>query len=169
MAFSEFQRVEVIRLAKLGMTRNDISRITGVAHASVSRIATKAGVKFDRSATAAATAAKVIDFKAQRAALSQKFLDRSNQLLDEINAEYMAYSFGGRDNVYTEKKQPCPPPGDKRSLMQAATYALNSHLAIEGKDGDQGVEGAKSMLGALAAGIEAAARELESAAAAPAE
>lgn len=156
-------RVQVVLLAKTGLPRNEVSRRTGVSRVTVSRICAAAGVTFDREATAAAVQAKSLDFKARRQLLSQKFLERSNQMLDEINAAYMAYSFGGKDNVYTEHLQPCPPPGDKRSLMQAATYALNAHLSIEAKDGDQGIEGAKSMLGALAAGIEAAARELEGA------
>lgn len=154
-------RVEVVRLARTGLPRNQVADKAGVSRVSVSRICAEHGISFDRSATAAATAAKVIDFKAKRQALSEKFLERANGLLDEMNAAFMAYSFGGRDNDYSERLQPSAPPGDKRSLMQAATYALNAHLAIEAKDGDKGIEGAKSMLGALAAGIEAAARELE--------
>lgn len=154
---------EILRLAREGVSRNAIAKQVKRSPDTVSRVCKDHGVSFDRAAPAAAIAARLIDLKAKRQALQIKLLDKADKLLDEIDEPHVYFNFGGKDNTYEEHEQPCPSPGDKRYLMQAATAAIKSQLDIDARDGDNGAEGAKSMIGAIAAGLEAAARELEAA------
>lgn len=124
------QRAEVVELARTGLGRNEVSRRTGIPATTVSRIAAEAGVSFDRSATATATEARIIDAKARRTVLS---LD----LLDDL-AEARA-----RLHRTTEAR-------DFVDCARAISLLTNAHVRLVAVDGtDQGVEEAKSMLGGL--------------------
>jgi len=147
---TDTQRAQVLSLARAGMARNRIAAATGVSTGSVTKICQQAGVAFDRAATASATAARKIDCAAARTALSIKLLARADELLEDMNATYLAYNFGGKENTYNEHLMDAPSPGDKRSLMQAATYAIRVHLDIEDHDGDGGVPAGKSLLARIA-------------------
>ncbi|WP_406360339.1 helix-turn-helix domain-containing protein [Streptomyces sp. NBC_00715] len=131
----EETRAEVLRLAREGVARNEIARQTGVSTASVSRICQGEEGLFDRSRTAAATQARVVDLKAAR-------INTASGLLGDVEV--------ARGWLHTAE--------DARALSDAAKavhYLASSHvrLATVDKHPDSNVEAAKSMLGRLASAI----------------
>lgn len=139
----------VIELAQQGWTRNAIVRELHISNASVSGIAKRAGITFDRTRVAAATAAKTADMQARRKGIASRLLDEATQLLDEMHRPHLTFNIGGKDNVYTEHQLKQPPVEAKRHLMMAASTALQRHIDLERHDADQGSENAKSMLAEL--------------------
>lgn len=118
-----------------GSTR-EIAARHGVGHASVSRIASDAGLALDRSKTKNATEARAADNAASRVRLSARFLDEAHAALDDLHEEHTVFSFGGRENSYNEHKLPKPPTGDKRNLMIIAATAADKHMALERHDNE---------------------------------
>ena len=72
---SDQLREQILAAARAGEPRNAIARRLNVARATVSKVAAAAGVRFDRTATAAATAARVVDQRAARVTLAGQLLD----------------------------------------------------------------------------------------------
>lgn len=138
-----------------GNTRNDVARKHGVSSSTVTKVAKEFGLTFDRSATRAATEARRADLAARRAEVSAEFLRRAREALAQMDQPHLAFSFGGKDNTYNEKRLDSPPTGDKRNLMTIAGIGLQRHLDIERHDNDTG-DSARSMLTELFAGIKAA-------------
>jgi len=154
------QRARVIELHGQGLARNEIARKTKLGAGTVTKIIKDAGLSFDRADTQAATAAKVIDNKARRAALSERLLVIAGQQLDRIDQPGLVYAFGGKDNDYNEHWQDRPPPADVRNLMTAAAVAIDKHAVLEKLDTDSGAAGARSMLGELGAALQIAAGQM---------
>ncbi|MGW1679377.1 helix-turn-helix domain-containing protein [Saccharopolyspora sp. NPDC002376] len=150
------ERARVRRLHAQGKTRNDIAREIGRSPSTVSKIARELGLTFDRSKTAAATHAKQVDNKTRRAELSAELLRRAGELLAQIDRPHIVYAFGGPENVYNEHQLDKPPTSDIRNLMQSASIALQRHADLERIDSGSQAEDARSMLGSLAAGLQAA-------------
>src|SRR5579859_3159091 len=92
-------------------SRNKIALEHDVSAGTVTNVAKEAGLTtaFDRSNVKKATAAAVADSKAVRAATSRRFLDKANELLDQMDRPHTAFAFGGRDNVYSEHEFAKPP------------------------------------------------------------
>ncbi|MEV4837774.1 winged helix-turn-helix domain-containing protein [Nonomuraea sp. NPDC049486] len=113
-----------------------IARDHGVAQSTVSKLAKDAGITnaFDRSKTKNATEAARADNAALRASTSRRFLEKANQLLDQMDQPHVAFNFGGKDNTYNEKQLDRPPVSDLRNLMTAAAVAVDKHLVIEKHD-----------------------------------
>lgn len=74
----------VAELVQQGKGRNEISRILKANVYQVNKAAEAAGVKFDREATRAATAARVADAQAEREELAEKFRYVSHTILSKI-------------------------------------------------------------------------------------
>jgi transposase-like protein len=74
LPLSDAKRQQVIDLAKTGRGRNEIAREVGVSGRTVSVIADKEGLSFDRSQTVQATEARKVDAKARRTTLSLDML-----------------------------------------------------------------------------------------------
>lgn len=128
------QREAVLAAARSGASRNEVARQTGVSPASVTRICIAAGVSFDRTATAIAVQARVIDQKAARVNLA-------GNLLDDI-AEARV-----RLHRTTE-------PRDFFDLARAVAVLTNAHVRIIAVDDvDPGLEQAKSLLSGIADGL----------------
>jgi hypothetical protein len=128
----EETRLEVLRLAREGVARNEIARQTGISTASVSRICQGEPNLFDRSRTAAATQARAADLKAQRVGLA-------SGLLGDVEV--------ARGWLHTAE--------DARALSDAAKavhYLTGSHVRLVAVDKEDapGLDAAKSMLGSLA-------------------
>lgn len=66
----EAKRAEILAEARSGASRNEVARRTGVGTATVSRVCSKAGHVFDRTRTATATRARVVDLQAARTKLA---------------------------------------------------------------------------------------------------
>ncbi|MFF2749556.1 hypothetical protein ACFVVA_28940 [Kitasatospora sp. NPDC058048] len=128
------QRETVLDLARAGHPRNEVARLSGVSPASVTRICSTAGVSFDRTATAAAVEARVIDMKQARGLLASGLLDDVAEARHRLHRASEAREF--------------------LDLARAVAALTNAHVRIISVDGtDQNTEEARSMLGNLMAGL----------------
>lgn len=122
-----------------GRSRAAIAREHGVSAATVGNIARRAGVvdAFDRSATAAATTAALVDNASRRAALETKLLQRAEAELAECDAGMFVGQFGGKDNVWSEKWFDKAPHNVRSTLVATAARALKAaaDLAAGSADG----------------------------------
>lgn len=151
----------VAELHTQGLTRNAIARTLNRSGKTVSRIAESLGLTFERGEQVkAATQARVIDAKARRAALAVALLDDAERLRQQLWKQSIAFNIGGKNNVYTEHPIPEPTFADKRNIIQAVGVAIDRAVKLDSYDADPGLEAAKSMLGALAAGLGAAYEQL---------
>jgi hypothetical protein len=140
----------IIRLHGQGYGRNDIARAVGCPGASVSGICAQLGLSFDRSKVRAATAARVADAKAMRAALQVRLLEEADARLDELYEPVLVFNFGGRDNTYAEQTLAQPTIEQKLKLTQAASTAITQALKLAEFDQDDGASEGRSLIGALA-------------------
>lgn len=155
---SSSKRAQLRKLHGRGLSASAIARELGVAKSTVSRWAKADGIAFDRARTAEAVAAKSIDLAAGRQRLAEKMLQRAEEALDDLDKPYLVFSFGGRDNVYTEHELKRPPIEVKRNVLTMAAITFDKLSRIVEKDPD--VSGAQSVVQSLEAGILAAAEVL---------
>ncbi|MGB3413164.1 MAG: hypothetical protein WBA28_00455 [Microbacteriaceae bacterium] len=143
-----------------GMGCNQIAEAVGVNPSTVSRWGKVEGLSFDRSQTAMAVRAREIDLAESRTLLAQKMLTAAHDLLDSLDDQFLVYSFGGRDNVYSEHTLDRPPVEAQRQIMTTAGIAFDkaSKILEKNKPGSESVAG---VLGALAAGFAQAAEDLD--------
>ncbi|MFG2059678.1 helix-turn-helix domain-containing protein [Micromonospora sp. NPDC048930] len=143
-----------------GLSRNAIAEELGRSGRTISRIADKLGLDFDRARTRAATEAKKDDARAKRAALAVRLLDDAERLREQLFQPALVYNFGGKENTFEQATIPEPSFRDKRDLMNAIGIAIDKSVRLDEYDADPGIDAAKSMLGALAKGLGAAYDEL---------
>ncbi|MEU0977974.1 hypothetical protein [Streptomyces griseus] len=141
-SLSEEQRAAVLEAARRpGATRNGVARETGVSEGSVTAICSAAGIGFDRSLTAAAVQARVIDLRAARVGLATSVLDDVQLARQRMH--------GAEDNrAFLD--------GAKAVAALAGTHV---RLVAVDKDDSSDTEAAKSMLGKLAQALGVAAGE----------
>lgn len=139
-------RDQVEALARDGVGRNDIATQTGVSAGSVTAIVRDAGLSFDRTSVADATRARQVDLAARRARLELRYLERSEELLEQISEAHVVFNFGGKDNTYEQRTLDRPPTGDIRNLMQSSSIATTASLKLAAHDLSSGTDEAKSML-----------------------
>jgi transposase-like protein len=131
------KRAAIVRdITTGGKSAGRIARDHGVAQSTVSRIAKQDGLDFDRSQTKRATEAAVADNKARRAVISRKFLEKADELLDQMDQPHLVFNFGGKDNTYNERELDRPPTADLRNLIVSAATAFDKHLAADRHDSD---------------------------------
>lgn len=124
---------------------------------TIRRIAAAAGVDVaDRTRTRAATEAAKVDAAARRERLKDLLAQRAVEFLEQMDQPFLAFNFGGKDNTYAEHRLQRPPTGDIRNLMQSAGIAVQRLTDLERVDGNPRDDEARSMLGALATGLQAA-------------
>lgn len=143
---------EVARFRELhaqGMARNEIARVMNRSPVTVSRLAQRLGLKFDRVATEAATAAKVADARAKRVQLMHDLLDDAQRLRRQLWEPTTIYSFGGKDNTYNSRQVEQPPFRDQRDIVMSVSTALTACLRLDQHDGDGSAEQVGSLLGNL--------------------
>ncbi|MGY0023742.1 helix-turn-helix domain-containing protein [Streptomyces sp. YJ-C3] len=150
------ERAEIIRLARSRKGRNEIARLTRRSLRTVSLICEDEGISFDRSATAAATEAKMQDAKARRAAIIEGLYDVAE---DEL--AYLKQGEGynlvevsiGKPVPYTVERLPAQ---DRKALVSSISTATTAAARLEALDTNNGVDDGISMLGKLASGLTAA-------------
>lgn len=157
--------MQVLDLHAKGLGRNEIAKLTGIGAASVTRIVQAEGGSFDRTKTEQAVKARKIDMASLRGQVAEKFLIRSDELLDEMDDPFLAYNFGGKDNTYEEHLLERAPVEARHAMIRAAATAMRTHTDLVKFDSDQGQSRVESLLDALAAGIGAAAEILHGTAA----
>lgn len=137
------------RIAKLhgeGLARNDIAKAMKRSASTITKICGELGLSFDRSATQAATAAKVADAKSKRAEIMNGLLDDVQRLRAQLFSEAIIFSFGGKENSYNEKPVPEPPARDKRDLMGSISLALTASMRLDEHDRGTDADEARSMV-----------------------
>lgn len=160
-AITEKKREQVRLLHEQGLGRNAIAEKTGLSAGSVTAVARKLGLTFDRAMTEDATRARKADAAALRAELELTLAEDARRLRAQVWQPHEYIDHGGRDFFEARWTQPEPSPVDKLKLMQAAGIALSSSLKIAESSPDAGVPAARSMLGALADSLRAAYDALE--------
>lgn len=143
------------KLHAQGMTRNDIARDIGRSPSTVSKIARGLGLSFDRSATAAATAAKQRDNKARRADIVARLYVRVERILDRLEAPEYRFTATSVNGIETRTLDHVPGQEEK-ALSGAISGNLGAAARLEQIDAHKGADDAHSMLGQLAAGLQAA-------------
>lgn len=147
---------QVAALHAQGFSRNAIAERTGLSPASVSKLAHGAGLEFDRTRVAAATAAKTVDNRARRAELETGLLDDAARLRAQLFAPMTAFAFGGKDNDYNEHEIPQPDARSQKDIMAAVGTAITASAKLAELNTAVGEETGRSMLGALAEGLQRA-------------
>lgn len=154
--FSAAEIAELKRLHGLRMGRNAIARAMGRSLRGVTVHAGRLGLSFDRTATAAATEAKMQDAKARRAAIIQGLYDVAEEELaylkqgDGYNLVEVSI---GKPVPYTVERLPAQ---DRKALVSSISTATSAAARLEALDTNNGVDDGISMLGKLASGLSAA-------------
>ena len=131
---TDAERGRIRELHGQGLSASAIGRAIGRSQGAVSKNAAAMGLSFDRAQTKAATAAVVADSAARRAEISRRFLEKSADLLTQMDKPHVAYNFGGKDNTYEEHEFDKPPVDALRTLMAAAAQAFDKHIAQDRHD-----------------------------------
>ena len=141
-------RARIIELVEAGMSRNAVAREVKVSPSTVTGIAASCDppLVFDRSASAAAVAAKQSDAKARRAEIQLTLVDKAEDFLHSLDSEFLVFNFGGKENTYEEHKLESPPTGDILNLMRSTSLALKEARDLRKDDDDEGVGDAESLL-----------------------
>jgi hypothetical protein len=152
------QRLTIAELADDGLSVRQIAAQMKIAPSTVTRAAQRMGIAFDRSATEKATAARIADAKARRSTTALRLLELANQEMDRLGRPYRAHAFlGGQMPGYFEHVLPQPDAAARLAIVRTAGTLIDKHIRLAGMGGQGGdLEHAKSMLGSLMAGLEAA-------------
>lgn len=150
----------VAELAAKGLSRNAIADQLGRSGKTISEIAAKLGITFDRERTRAATEAKKDDARAKRAALALRLLDDAERLRQQLWQPAHYVSHGGKEYERVDWTMPEPTFADKAKIMQSVGIAVDKAVRLDEYDADSGIDAAKSMLGAIAKGLGVAYDEL---------
>lgn len=139
----------VRRLHAAGKTRNQIGREIGRSPSTVSKLADKLGLSFDRGPTAAATAAKTADLAARRVALAERLHDDAERLREQLWAPCTIGQFGGKDNTWAQIDKPRPPFADQRQIMSAVSIAVDKSTKLAPPKDDNGATEVGALLTSL--------------------
>lgn len=147
---ADYDRVQELHAQNMG--RNAIARELKRSPRTISGIAAALGVTFDRTMTAVATQARVIDGKARRTAiladLYEVIQDDLTYLLDD-DYELVEVSMGNPVR-YTVDRLPAQ---DRKALISAVGNATVTVARLEAVDGQPGEDDARSMLGKMMSGL----------------
>lgn len=138
-----------------GKSLNQIAKDRGVAKATVSKIAKDEGLTnaFDRSRTEAATRAHAIDCRARREALKDQLIEDAERLRARAWQPYEVVVDNRQLGPQTMTLD-LPPAQDVRAFYAAVGLAIDKHCRLEQYDAVDTAADAKSMIGALAEGIQ---------------
>lgn len=145
----DFQAVR--RLAKQGLGRNAIARELKRSPRTISEIAAKLDppVTFDRTMTAVATQARVIDAKARRAALMDRYYEQAHKALDRLDQDEHEITEVSIGKVVRYRADVLPTQ-DVRNLVQASAAAANQAAKLEAMDAGSGHEEDRGILAGIA-------------------
>ncbi|WP_202919336.1 helix-turn-helix domain-containing protein [Saccharothrix deserti] len=146
---TDADRARVRELHAEGKTRNDIARAINRSSSTVTGIARELGLSFDRSKTAAATAARQIDNRSRRTEIVGRLYGRVEHLLARLEADRYVFTATTINGIESKTLDHVPAP-DEKALASALSTHLSAASRLEQVDADKGSEGAKSMLGGIA-------------------
>src|SRR5690348_3013684 len=154
---TEADRAEILRRHAAGESRNAIARAVGRSGETVSKTVAAAGLSFERGPeVAAATTAKLTDLAARRAKLALDLQSDAERLREQLWKPHTYFDWGGKDHDFDTHTVPEPMPADKRSISGALSTLIDRSLKPSPPAAATGAAAAKTMLGALAAGIRSA-------------
>lgn len=152
---TDAERARVAELHAAGLSRAAIARDLGRGTATVGRIGEALGLSWDRSRTAAATAAKQIDNKARRAALIEDAYEQARAVIARMAAADGYDATGTATNgVTVVTRVALPPAHDVKALAGAFSTLTASAARMEAVDGADDVDHARSLLGQLAVNLD---------------
>jgi transposase-like protein len=126
---SEEVRAAIIADIEAGKPRNQIARDHGVGRGTVSGLAKKIKPDaFNRSATAAATEARVVDLAARRAAFAQQLLDLAEHVAARCTSAYVVH-IPVKNEVITMRLGE-PPLSEVKHGMAAVGIAVTQHINL---------------------------------------
>ncbi|UFS59486.1 hypothetical protein [Subtercola endophyticus] len=137
------------RLFGEGLGRNQIAAAVGVSAGTVTKLCVDMGLSFDRSATKAATSARVTDLKARKLAIVERLYARSEKILDRLEADTYTYRMPtefGSELVHDDD----PPADAERNLSSSISTYLVSAQKIESQFADPGLAKVRSMMEKMA-------------------
>lgn len=147
--FSHDDEERLRQLHADGVSRNEIARQMGWSVGTVTNHSQRLGLSFAREAVRAATDARQLDLKDRRQRLQEALIGDAERMREQLFAPHMAYSFGGRDNVFASRIVSEPPPADKQKLMAAISTAIDKSLRLAEFDSESDTDKAKAALGSL--------------------
>lgn len=149
--FTAQMRTEARALFDEGYGCNAIAKKLEFSPAVISKWAKDEGLAFDRSQTALAVRAHVVDLAEARLLLAQKMSVAANDMLDRLDGSYLVYSFGGKDNTYREQVLEAPPVEVIRNAVTTAGIAFDkaSKVLESSPDGQTDAESVIDRLEAM--------------------
>lgn len=145
-------REKLKELHAAGKGRNQIARELQRSPRTISVLAEELGLTFDRTMTAVATQARVIDSKARRAAIIASLYDVVEddlQYLKDDTFDLVEVSMGAPVRYEANRL----PAQDRKALITGVSTATTAAARLEALDGDPGTDAARSVLMGLADGI----------------
>lgn len=152
---TEEEQDEIRRLHAEGCGRNEIARRIGRGPRSVSEFAARMGLTFDRTATEAATKARMADLAERRAILAEALHSDAERLTEQLWQPAIVFNIGGKDNTFTKEDVDEPPADAKKNLMAAAGMAIDRSLRLVPPTDDSGEGAARGLIGDLITGLTA--------------
>lgn len=141
------ERARIVELVRGGMPRNAVAREVGRSPSTVSAVAQREGLSFDRSEVAAATAARQEDNRDKRSRLQELLLDDALRMREQLWEPALVYNFGGKDNTYEERTLARPDFAGQATIMRAVGVAIDKSVRLAEVDsGRQSADGAASVI-----------------------
>ncbi|MFE6103196.1 helix-turn-helix domain-containing protein [Streptomyces laurentii] len=143
------ERAEIRRLHAEGHGRNEIARRLGRGQRTISVQVDAMGLSFDRTATAVATEARVIDGRARRARILEGLYEVAEAELGYLrrSSPYPLVEVSAGQAVRFEAER--LPAQDRRALITGISTAMTAASRLEAMEGDPGIADAASLLTSL--------------------
>jgi len=155
------KRAQARNLFDKGMSCRAMAAKLNVSTSTVSRWAKDEGLSFvARAQTSTATVVREFDMTAARVRLAEKLTRNADKSLDSLNAPFVVYSFGGKDNDYNDHTFDEAPLSARREAQTIGAIAFDKLSKALEKD-VSGVTSAHSLLDALIVGLDSRANEYE--------
>ncbi len=148
--FDADARARARALFDQGLSCNRIAKELGWAPSTISKWAHGEGLSFDRSAVVSANAARSVDAKTRRLTILTRLLDRTESLLDRLDAAQFDTLVPVGMGEQSPKKLHFVPSMDERNLASSLAMYLKEARELEKLDADQGVGEAESLLTSIA-------------------
>lgn len=132
------ERQRIIDLLPSGRSCNAIGKETGHSASTVSRIARSVGHVFARANLARAQESRLAYGAEWRADFAKRLSAKCDDLLGDMDGDYLVYNFGGKENDYNEHELSSPPTEAKLKSVQAIRLAVQSILDIDRHDNQGG-------------------------------
>lgn len=115
---SDKERQRIIDLLPTGKSCREIAREVGRSKDTVSRIAREVGHEFGRINAERAREAMKAYGKENRASLINQLHEKAVGMLKHFEGPHLVYSFGGRDNTYSQHVLAEPPVEVKQAAAK---------------------------------------------------